>query len=112
MKIVTTSVDDFVQNLRTGSVFQKRVWYERSSKPLNGKTKHDATSFDVFLQLSAVLEFPDGQALLVCGVDCGVDRLTGDGEEEGSAERSKMIAKLADHCKLNDLMMMPGSLDQ
>ena len=112
MRITTTSIGDFISNLRTGTVYQKRVWYERTNRPLNGKTQRDATSFEVFLSASAVLEFPDGQALLVCGVNCGIDRLTGDGEMEGSEERIKMIDSLADYCEQNDLQMMPGSLDQ
>lgn len=112
MKIVTTSVEDFIANLSLGTAWQRRVWYERSANPLNGKTKRDATSFEIILQLSAVFESQDGQALLVCGVNCGVDRLTSDGDTEGSDARLAMIKKLADYCGNNDLQMIPGSLDQ
>jgi hypothetical protein len=112
VRIVTTSVDDFIANLSAGIPFQRRVWYERSSRPMGGKTKHDATHFQVFLQLSSVLEYPDGQSLLVCGVDCGIDRTTADGEEEGTAEQVRLVTRLAEYCSMHDLQLMPGALDQ
>lgn len=113
MKITTTSISDFLANLDAGTVWQKRVHYERSSRPMCGKTKRDATSFEVFYQLSCVLNVGDeGQALAVCGVDCGVDRLTGDGGLEGTAEQERCHERVKAWCEVAGVRLLPGVLDQ
>ena len=112
MRITTGSIDDFVANLSDADVFRNVVYYERSSRPLNGKTKRDATSFEVYYQTSAVLEFGEGQALLVCGVNCGVDRLTSDGGTEGTDELNRLHEQLKSYCESKGLRLLPGVLDQ
>jgi len=112
MRITTTTIDDFIANLEDANVFRNVVYYERSSRPLNGKTKRDATSFDVFYQTSAVLDFTDGQALLVCGVNCGTDRHTSDGELEGTEESNRLHEQLKSCCESKGLRLLPGVLDQ
>lgn len=112
MKITTSKIDDFIRNLQDTGVFRSTVYYENSSRHLNGKTKRDATSFEVFYQASAVLEFEDGQALLVCGIECGIDRTTGDGGLEGSNERQRIHERLSEYCQSVGLKLMPGVLDQ
>lgn len=113
MRITTTSVRDFTKNLKTGSPFQGRVYFERSTRPMNGKNRLDATSFEVILQLSTVLEFGDGsQALLVCGVVCGIDRLTADGNKDGSLEQENRLIELREFCGSRGWTLLPGALDQ
>ena len=113
MRITTTSIKDFIANLNGVGVYRGVVYYERSKQPLNGKTKRDATVFDIVYQTSAVLEFgEEGQALLVCGIDCGVDRLTGDGGYEGTRRQELDHEKLLEYCAANDLRLLPGVLDQ
>ena len=112
MRITTKSIPDFLANLETGTVWEGRVYYERSSRPMNGRTKHDATSFEVFYQLSAVLGVGDGQVLVVCGVDCGIDRLTGDGGMEGTEEQKRLHVKVERWCEEKGIKLIPGVLDQ
>ena len=112
MRIVTTSVDDFLANCDNVKVWEGRIYYERSSHPLNGKTKADATSFKVVFQLSCVLNVGDGQALLACGVDCGTDRLTGDGDTEGTEEQKRLFEKVECWCREHNVRLLPGILDQ
>lgn len=116
MRITCTSIDDFITNLKSGTIWENRVYYERSRRVLNGKTMRDATSFQVFYQTSAVLEVGGGQALLVCGVDCGIDRTTADGDLEGTIEQDFLHRKLEKYCSDNErgvrIALMPGVLDQ
>ncbi len=112
MKITTSIIPDFISNLKSAGVFNNVVYYETSKHQLNGKTKRDATCFDVVFQASAILEFKDGQALLVCGVDCGVDRHTSDGALDGSAESHRLLTVLKEYCDSRGLVLMPGMLDQ
>lgn len=112
MRITTTTVNDFLAVIEAGKVWQNRIHFERSRRPLNGKTKQDATSFEVVYQLSAVAEIGDGQALVQCGVVCGVDRLTADGELEGTEELAKLHALVEGWCKASSALLLPGVLDQ
>ena len=113
MRIVCTDLSSFLANLDGVRAYRDVVYYECSDRPINGKSRHDATSFEVFYQLSTVLEFADGgQALLVCGINCGIDRTTGDGGLEGSASRKVMHEKLERYCSSNKLKLLPGVLDQ
>jgi len=112
MKITTGSVADFLANLEAGTVWQGRIHYERSSRPMNGKSKRDATSFEVYYQLSTVLNIEDGQALVVCGVDCGIDRHTADGEMEGTEQQMRMHEQVEEWCNVHSVRLLPGVLDQ
>lgn len=112
MRITTTTVNDFLANLEAGEVWEKRIYFERSSRPLNGRTKQDATSFEVHLQLSAVVAVGEGQALLACGTVCGVDRLTGDGGLEGTEELDRLHEKVMGWCGGRGVSLLPGVLDQ
>lgn len=114
MKITTTTVDSFLNNIASAeSVFNDTVYIERSRRNLNGKNMREATSFQVFFQLSAVLIFSGGgQALLVCGVDCGVDRTTADGDMEGTARLKELEEQVIRFCTEHKLNLLPGVLDQ
>jgi hypothetical protein len=112
VRIATTSVDDFLANCEDGKVWEGRIYYERSSRPLNGKTKRDATSFSVVYQLSCVVQIGEGQALLACGVDCGIDRTTGDGEMEGTEELNRLHETVMGWCGGRGVSLLPGVLDQ
>lgn len=114
MRVTTSNVEDFVENLRNAkSIYRRCVYFERSDKPLNGKTKYEATSFEIFYHASAVLEFEDGgQALVACCIICGVDRKTKDGGLDGSIARDKMHGWLKAYCDSCGLHLLPGVLDQ
>ncbi len=113
MKIMTTELESFLTNLRSAQVYRNVVYYERTKHPLNGRTSRDATSWSVYFQLSAVQEFENGgQALLVCGIDCGVDRHSGDGGVDGTRQLEKYKNELERFCEDNRLDLLPGVLDQ
>ena len=112
MKIICNHIEDFIENLRDAEVFRNVVYHERSDRPLNGKSKLDATSFQIIYQTSAILEFEDGQALLACGLDCGIDRNTGDGGLDGSSARGAACDMLKRFCEEKGLRLLPGVLDQ
>lgn len=115
LKITCNTLADFLTNLRESkfSVFRNTVYVDRNSVPLNGTSKRDATSFEIFLKASAVLEFGDeGQALLQYGESCGIDRMTVDGEAEGSQRRSSWCDQLTQYCEENNLKILPGIIDE
>lgn len=112
MKITTGSVADFLANIEAGTVWQGRIHYERSSRPMCSKSRRDATSFEVYYQLSTVLNIEDGQALVVCGIDCGIDRMTGDGGLEGTEEQKKNHEQVVEWCTVHGVRLLPGVLDQ
>lgn len=113
MRIATTRIEDFIENLKTGTVYGGRVYYERSEMALGDKPRRDATSLAVVYQASAVVVFPDGaEALVVCGIDCGIDRTTGDGGLDGSRKWDEVHCELKQFCSEVHVSLLPGVLDQ
>ena len=111
MKIQCQIIQDFLDNLRDADVFQKRVYVNKSYQPLNGDNPRNATSFEIFFQASAVLQFEEGgEALLECGQSCGINRLSQPGTYEGSTTYTKRCNELSVFCNEHDLKIMPGVL--
>lgn len=112
MRITCTTIDAFIANLEGNGVFNRTVYVSESLHSMNaGKPVREATSVMVVFQASAVVEFEsDGEALLECGIECGVNRLTADGNTEGSEEKDRIRSQLEDYCKARDLQIKPGLL--
>jgi len=112
MRITCSTLDGFLENLRTSAVYQGLVFVEREARPLNGTTKRDATSFEIGLRVATVIEYEDGgQALLEAVEVCGVDRLTRDGDQEGTRLQTELIKQLNQVCNDKGLQVRPGMLD-
>ena len=112
MRITCNTIDDFIENIRGEKLYLKQIFIERTSRPLNGTSKRDATSFEIYFSASAIIEYADGgQALLTAGVDCGIDRTTQDGDKAGTRMQDVIHAQLVEHCRNNDLKLKPGALD-
>ncbi len=113
MKIVCNSIEDFLENLQTAdAVHRKTVHYNRTSRPAGTSDRRSATSFELFYQVSAVMEFGDGtQALLEAGVNCGIDRKTADGGDDGTVEQKRLHELICDYCSAHGLKAMPGIID-
>ena len=110
MRITTHDIGDFLANMEQQTVYGKTVYVDRTVEPLNG-TKKDATSWDVVLHATAVLDYEDGgQALLECGIDCGIDR-DSDGETEGTDYLNGLKDAIVDFCNSNGLTVKPGVVD-
>ena len=108
MIIKTTTVSDFLGNLKDREVYNKEVFVDSSVNPVND----DGSVSDVTIHASAVLIYPDGaQALLLCGEYCGRDRETGDGGWEGTEKKAKWVAEISMACKEWGLDLKPGILD-
>ena len=111
MRIGCCSVADFLENLQAHPVYTNTVYLDRRRNPLNG-TPRDATSFELVLQVCAVLEFADGgQALLQGAEVCGIDRLTRDASDEGSRRMAELIEIINAACTNSGLTVRPGMLD-
>ena len=110
MKIVCSSLDDFLVHLDRGEVYDSTVYLERSRVPING-TSRSATSYEVYFQAAAILNIGEGQALLELGLCCGIDRETSDGGKEGSEEQEHRKRRLQKYCTDNRLLLLPGKLD-
>ena len=109
MRIVTSTVDDFIVNLLSSEVYRKVVHVDVTKTPINDAE----TSFSVTWQAAALLDFGDGQQLLVCGADCGIDRLSDGGEFDGSKAAEAMTKRVHDEwLKLQQGRgILPGMLD-
>jgi len=111
VRITTKSVAGFLANIDDAKIYRDVIYFEGSRQNLTND--RNCSSFRIFLSLSAVLVYSDeAQALLVCGVDCGVDRETADGEKEGSIVLKELLKTVEDHCKKYGLRLLPGALDQ
>lgn len=112
MRIKCDSLDEFLDNLREAAVYRRIVHYSREREPLNGRTRADATSWDIWYRVSAVLEFEDGgQALLEAVEHCGQDRTTADGGDEGLRRQVELHTRLLDECRDRELRVLPGIVD-
>ena len=108
MMIKTRSVEHFLENLEGQDIFNKTVHVDTTRNPMNS----DGSVFDVTLHASAVLVYPEGgEALLLCGVDCGRDRETKDGEKEGTDWMGRWIDLIKEFCMNHGLVVKPGILD-
>jgi hypothetical protein len=103
---------DFLANLDGAKVYRSVVHYDRTRVPMGDKHQRDATSFEIFFNASAVLEFDDeGQALLQCGEHCGIDRLTADGGTDGTDRQLVLMERLGEFCNGRSLNLKPGLID-
>jgi hypothetical protein len=102
---------DFLKNLEGQQVYQHTVYVERVVSYLNGSGMRDASSFEVCLRISAILQYKDGgQALLEAAETCGVDRLT-ENTLEGSTQFDELLRQLHQACTEAGLQVRPGTLD-
>lgn len=108
MRITCRSAEDFLANLKGNQVYNDQIFVEKSSEPLNG-TKETAVSFQLNLGFSAVLGYADaGESLLVCEIDCGIDR---PGGTDGSTQQEAQLQLVQQFAEENGLKLLPGVLD-
>lgn len=114
MQIKCSNLDDFITNLRSAaSVYNGVVYVNRTRTPLGVDNPRKATSFECWFQATAILVFDDGgQALLVCGENCGIDRRTSDASTEGSDGQARLTQVLCEACEERHLRVLPGVIDQ
>ena len=113
MRIKCDTVNDFVVNLQAADrVIDGKVYIQRTMISLTDQPVRMASSRGIGLQCSAIVESQDGvQALLECGVDCGIDRLTADGDLSGTETYDDLRDLLAKYVHENNLNLLPGVLD-
>lgn len=107
MRIKCKDVDDFLKNLSAANmIWNNVIYYDRS------KVADTEISTALFYQLSCVIEFVEGQALLECGVKCGNDLHTSDGHTMGTDKQLYLHQKMVDYVDDNSkLKFLPGILD-
>jgi len=112
MRIQCNRVGDFIANLTGQSIHRKTVFINVTKRSLTEQPVREATSVEVFLQLSAVIQYPgdDGDALVESGESCGVDRSTADGELDGSRCCDEQCHLLEQFCDQAGLTIKPGIL--
>lgn len=113
MIIKCANLDDFITNLVMATPYNGTVYVNRTRTPMGIDNPRKATSFECWFQASTILVFEDGgQALLVCGEHCGIDRKTADASTEGTEEQTRLSEKLLKVCEERSVRLMPGSIDQ
>ena len=106
MRVTTQSAKDFIANIEKLLPADEAtiVHYERTNK-------RDGHIIQYFYGASAVVPYLDGQALLVLGVDCGIDVESADPDTTGSDTQAKLHGDLSRYCENRKLAMLPGALD-
>jgi len=112
MRIECHSIEDFLENLRDQTVFQKTVYINKTARSLTDEPVRKSTSVEVIIQASAVIQYDggEGDALVECGESCGVDRTTGDGDLEGTNTFVILNGQIETFCDQNGLTIKPGIL--
>ncbi len=103
MRIECHSVVGFLNNLKNfedGTIFRNRIYVEKTEIIESGNQRTAVYKKDIMLYISALMVFNDdrGEALLECGLFCGIDDLTSGGELEGSSKRENYIQAVDDFC--------------
>ncbi len=105
MRINCQNIDAFITNIRGAKLYNGKIHYDR--------TYVDETEFSrtVIYDLTAIIEYGQGQALVVCAILCGVDRFSEDGGRDGSDVANEAHGLIMEYCKQNNLEMLPGIID-
>ncbi len=103
MRIVCSTIEAFVENLRLGEVFEKSVWLDETSREVS---EHKMLCN---LQASAVVRLKDGgEFLLQYGEDMGYDFTDGEPQREGSEAAKHRSGFLRERCEDMGLVVRPG----
>lgn len=112
MRIACDTVADFLENIRGAVVLGKSVYVNQIQHSLNATgSVREATSIEVGIQLSAVIQFDEeGEALVECGEMLATDRLTANGSLDGTERFKEILENLRSFCSANGLTIRPGVL--
>lgn len=112
MRIQCDTVEDFITNLTGAVVLSRTIFVNNAKQSLNDTgSVREATSVEVGIQVSAVIQFDEeGEALVECGETCGIDRLTADGSLAGTERFDFLMRGLQSFCSSNGLSIRPGIL--
>ena len=112
MRVVCQTIDEFIDNLQDREVVFGTIWLSKVEDPLNGKTKRDATSFQIGIQASAVVQMGDGgQYLLEAGEFTGKDYKDASPTQEGTTGFEELKRKIEDVCHQRSWQIKPGLVD-
>ena len=111
MRIQCDNIDDFLANVRDQKVFNETIFVNRTKQSMTEDPVRLAHAVEIVLQLSAVIVYPEGDALVESGESCGVDVFTADGKTEGSEICEKRMQRLDRFCEQAGLIVKPGILD-
>ena len=130
MRNVCRTVDDFLENLRielvqchlNGSsrgsfedklcpVHRRSLYLTRYESPV-GENKRDANAvrFNVIVHVGAVVATVEGEYLLECAEEMGIDYHDASQEREGSEQADLAVAKIEAFCQAYGLMVRPGAI--
>lgn len=110
MIIGCRTLDDFVTNLDHHKIYNKTVYVDVTREAIDDNVP--AVVFDVVFNAGAVVEFEDGQALLLYGERCGIDRMAQPLTEEGSEAALEKRTHLQSYCEQRGWTLLPGAIDQ
>ena len=106
MRIKCRDVDQFVENLKGNKIWNNIIYYDRSS------VEESEVSKKKYYQLSCVIELDGGQALLECGIYCGLNIYAKDGHLDGTERQKQLHQRMIDFVEDDSsLKFLPGILD-
>lgn len=128
MRNVCSTVDEFLENLNIElmeynlkrnqytppggvefPIHRKSVFLSKHEVPID-ENKRNAIKFDVVVVVSAVVSTEEGEYLLECSENQGIDYHDASNERKGTENANKTIARVNEFCNTNGLMVRPGAI--
>ena len=113
MRVTTETLEEFLECLDNDpNVFQNAIRISVIKKPLDNKTRLDASRFEILLQASAVVLVDDvSQYLLETGIYCGKDYYDASEEKQGTEQAEKYKQQIRNYAERKALKVLPGMID-
>lgn len=110
MRVKCQSFDEFLvclSSLELGdTLFSSAVRFSQIDQ------KSGPVSFEVSINLSAVVRGSDGsEYLVVTSESCGIDYRDSGGDKSGSNQAAEKRAKLIEFCSLKNWKVLPGTIE-
>lgn len=118
MKIVTDTVEDFIDNLKDlqhphESLFRNVVYVHIAKSPAPGQPQDEnCLKFSVIFTASAVItKDSDKSYFLECILQAGIDYADGGGEESGTANAKRFQQQIKDWADAHQCRVLKGFYD-
>lgn len=117
MRVTCFSIEEAIERLKSdgpSNIFRHEISLSKTKEPVDGDRRGErmASKFRVTLHLSAIMNLlpGDGQYLLQCGEECGLDYEDATQEKAGSVYAWEMEVKLRQFATEHGLSVKPGIL--
>jgi len=118
MRITCTSIDGFIQNLKSAKVvFRNTIHYEITKRSRTKESIRSSPTVEVFFHVGCIIDVPPdenspegGQYLLESGEPCGIDYQDSSQEFGGTERANELKDLIAEVCTERNLYLLPGTV--